>query len=410
MPQVTPFDVGSVSVSTISVDALGPREIDEWSSLFREQADPVNPFLDPIWILGWYRHFVAAEDRQLLFFRHKATGSLIGVAPLFFQRLELARVPFARSLRPVGAGGETPLEMPGLLTAVGSSRDVTRALIARTLACNGQHWCETSLSPSQGWFEPEWMFDSRQPVSFSEHRRARATVTLRLDETWEKTRARFKRNVKESIRRSQNRTKKDSHTWRINRVENGTLEVGAINRFLGLHRARPDAEQAGAQHRDAFADPLSRRFMRDILPKLSRQGSATIFELERGGVVVAAQLVLHGPRCSYVHASSFNPQVWQFGPVTLLHAHVIQNAIERGDRFVNFSPAPGESKLRWSDELWVTNDFAYGAGNGSLRFRYGLYIAATSLRRHFLAAPQLGKNVPRALEAGESPSALSPSL
>jgi CelD/BcsL family acetyltransferase involved in cellulose biosynthesis len=415
MPQVTPVDVGSVSVSTVSADALGPREIDEWSELFRNQADPVNPFLDPIWVLGWYRHFVEASDRELLFFRQKVTGELIGVAPLFYQRLALARLPIARYLRPVGAGGETPLELPGLLTSSIYTRDVTRALIARTLQSQGQHWCETTLSPSQGWFEPEWMFDSRHPVSFSEHRRARACVVLRLEDTWDKTRGRFKRNVKESIRRSQNRTKKDSHAWRVNRVENEAMDVVAINRFLGLHRARSDASQAGVIHPDVYADPRFRHFMRDILPKLSAQGSATIFELERDGVVVAAQLILHGPRCSYLHTSGFDPQIWQFGPVTLLQAAIIQHAIARGDRFVTFSPGPSVSKLRWSEELWVANDFAYGAGNGSLRFRYGLYVTATSLRRHFLAASYSAKNSRRQGESGEaqaseSPNALSPSV
>jgi hypothetical protein len=77
---------------------------------------------------------------------------------------------------------------------------------------------------------------------------------------------------------------------------------------------------------------------------------------------------------------------------------------------VNFSPGPSVSKLRWSEELWVTNDFAYGAGNGSLKFRYGLYLTATSLRRHFLSVSHFGKNARQPIEAGEGASALSPSV
>jgi CelD/BcsL family acetyltransferase involved in cellulose biosynthesis len=408
MIDVTPHEVGSLTVTATSINALTEREREEWSALFRDQPDLANPFLDPTWIIAWYRHFADESDHMFLLVRHETTGALVGVAPLFYRRIGFAGLTFARYVRLAGAGGLTPLEIPGVLTAAGFEREVTRSLVTFTLRAKGD-WFETSLTPSQGWFEPEWMLDSGQPVTFSEHRHVRACVVLRLEDTWEKTRGRLKRNVKESVRRSQNRLKKDGRDWRINLLTDRALDAAAVDRFLGLHRARSDAPQAGVYHHNAYSDPATQRFVREVLPVLGKQGAATLFELELERRVVASQLVLHAPGCSYVHSSGFDPQIWDFGPVTLLHSKVVQHAIERGDRYVNFSPGPTVSKLRWSEELWSTHDFAYGAGT-TLKFRYGLYALATQLRTHNRAVSHFTRNARPAVTTETETGSVSASL
>ena len=45
----------------------------------------------------------------------------------------------------------------------------------------------------------------------------------------------------------------------------------------------------------------------------------------------------------------------------------------RGEQWINFSPGPNVAKLRWSEMLDVHQDFAYGAGSKSLRWRYGAF-------------------------------------
>lgn len=407
MTDVTPPDVGSVTVTATSINALTATERDEWFALFRGQPDLANPFLNPTWITAWYRHFTEPADQLFLLFRHETDGALVGVAPLFYRRIGLAGLTFARYVRLVGAGGVTPLEIPGVLTARGFEREVAHCLVAWTLRAKGD-WFETSLSPSQGWFEPEWMSDSGNATTFSEHRHVRACVVLRLENTWERTRSNLKRNVKESIRRSQNRLKKDGRAWRINPLTGDALTTEAVDRFLGLHRARSDAPQAGVHHQNAYSDPASQHFVRDILPALGKEGAATLFELELEGKAVASQLVLHSPGCSYVHSSGFDPDIWNFGPVTLLHAKVVQHAIERGDRYVNFSPGPSVSKLRWSEQLWMTHDFAYGAGSG-LKFRYGVYALATQLRTLNRAVSHFTRNARPASYAENETSTASAS-
>jgi CelD/BcsL family acetyltransferase involved in cellulose biosynthesis len=387
-----PVELGPVVVVATNVERLTSVELAEWSTLFAAQPGAANPFLSPTWIVGWYRHYTVEADRHLFFIRHRVTQQLLGVAPFYAQNVGLAGLPIARRLLTVGSGAtDLVLEVSGVLLDPAYVRDVLRALTAATLGCEA-HWCETTFAPEHGWFEPEWVFETGGAVSFYEQRRSRACVILQLSESWEQTRAGLKRNVKESIRRSQNRLKKDGRSWRIRHLEFDALDVDAVDRLLTLHRARAAAPQAGVHHPDAFTSPLSRSFLRKLLPELSRRGAASIFELQLDGETRASQLALHAPGCSYVYASGFDPELWQLGPVTLLHAELIKHAVTRGDRFVNFSPGPNVSKLRWSERLWVANDFAYGAGGSSLRLRYGVFLTASVLRNHARAIAFAGRN------------------
>jgi CelD/BcsL family acetyltransferase involved in cellulose biosynthesis len=372
----------ALDVTLTDVDSLTDPQLAEWSRLFDRQQRPANPFLAPGWVVPWYITYVPAPERLLLFVRDAPSGALIGVAPFYRQRLRVAGVPVAHRLSMVGGGlSDSPLELPGLLTSHEHSRRVVREVAAATLKLAGS-WSVLTLSPAQCWFEPEWVHRTGGAGSFVEAHRPRACVILHLGRTWEETRSGLKRNVKESIRRSHNRLRKQDLPWRVVPRSGDDLDGAAVDRFLRLHRARANSAISSVQHHDAYADERHRQFLRGALPDLARQGLVTLFELELDGRVVASQLALHGPGISYVHSSGFEPEVWDLGAVTVLHTSVIQHAVSRGDDVVNFSPGPNVSKLRWSEELWVANDFAYGAGSRDLRVRYALFSAASTLRKH----------------------------
>ncbi len=374
-----PLTVGSLSITSIDPALLTPGDLEAWRELAAGQAAPANPFLDPDWVLPWYEAYTGPGDRLLLRVHDIATGSLRGVAPMHRQRLHVGPVGLAERLMPVGAGvGPNPLEIPGVLTAPGAARDVIRLLVASTLA-NGPDWCELAIAQDQGWFEPEWLYETDLPVTFGDHQRPRACVVLPLESTWEDTRRGLKRNLKESIRRSQNRLAKDQRPSQVVRVTDD-LDPAAVDRFLGLHQRRSANDRTTVHHPDAYADPRARDLMRSALPELGRRGLASIFELHLDGQVVAAQLALHMPGVSYVHSSGFDQAVWSLGPVTYLQAELVRHAISREDTIVNFSPGPNVSKLRWSEQLWVTHEFVYGCGPRSLQVRYAAYQTLSSLR------------------------------
>jgi CelD/BcsL family acetyltransferase involved in cellulose biosynthesis len=232
-------------------------------------------------------------------------------------------------------------------------------------------WAEIAVPVDHGWFEPEWSYCTDQPVAFFRPQMARASVVLELKGDWPSTYAGLKRNVKESLRRSRNRLAKDGREWAVER-RTDDLDEAVVDRFLDLHRDRAH-QDAGVIHPDAFRDPARRALLREVLPALGRRGRATMMELYLGGDLVATQLALHAPGTTYLHSSGFVPAVWSLGPVTFLQGLLAADAADRGERWVNFSPGPNVAKLRWSELLDVHQDFAYGAGGRSLRWRYGLF-------------------------------------
>jgi hypothetical protein len=370
----------SYVVSGLSPDRLDEEFLQAWDALFEAQPVPSNPFLARPWVLRWYDHFVQPADRVILVVRAAGGGAVVGIVPMHLHRPGIGPVSLARRLLPVGAGlGQTPFEIPGLLCAEGSARDVGRAVVSACLEADVD-WAELAVSPEQCWFDADWLNGSSAAVTFGDHARPRACVVLPLAATWDATRSTMKRNIKESIRRSANRLKKDGRPWEVVRHSTG-MDRSVVERFLLLHDQRSQLQRTTShRHHNAYEEHNHSRLMLDALPELGRTERASMFELYLDAEHVASQLALHSPGTSYVHSSGFREDVWPLGVATHLQAELVRHAVDRGDSVVNFSPGPNVSKLRWSERLWVTHEFAFGAGPRSLTWRFAGFTMLSSLK------------------------------
>lgn len=375
-----PFASSRPSRSRVELTPLarlaGP-ERDDWDALFESQGRVANPFCAPEWVESWYSVFTEPQDRFV--FTVRDDDRLVAVAPFFRDRVGASRLTIARRLQLVGAGqGGSLLELPQILAAPDTGREALREIVGATISADtGTHWAEVSVTPDMAWFEGQWVTGTGQPVAFHRHQLHRACVVVPLAGSWAATRSGLKRNVKESLRRSKNRLSKDGREWAVRQHTDG-LDAAVVDRFLTLHRSRALQDQSTSTHPDAFADPIRREFMHTVLPRLGRRGRARILELELAGTVVATQLVLHAPGLTYIHSSGFTADVWDLGPVTFLQGEAISAAADRGERWINLSPGPNVAKLRWSEQLDVHHDVAYGAGGRSLRWRYSAFAAAAT--------------------------------
>lgn len=381
-------------VSRVRVGDLTPGLRAEWYGLFGRQPGIANPFSSPTWVEHWYRHYVpSAADRHLLLVRD-AAERLVGVAALYEQAVGPRRFPVGRRLVPVGYGTPTPLELPQVLSAPGQARSVHQAVV-RYAREAGTDWAELSLARDEAWFEPAWVEDTTAEAPFSAHRGARACVVLPLQDTWEATRAAFKRNLKESLRRGRNRLTKSGREWHLRTVEGSELDDAAVRRFFDLHAARAGFADTSSTHPDAYDDPTTRRFLAELLPRLAAAKEASLVELVVEGRVVAVQLALHAPGTSYVHSSGLNPDYWEFSAVTLLQAEVVAAATARHDAWVNFSPGPNVAKMRWSETMHVVDDFAFATGSRRAGLRYLAFTELAALKqfRHSVAVAR--SNSPR---------------
>jgi glycosyltransferase involved in cell wall biosynthesis/CelD/BcsL family acetyltransferase involved in cellulose biosynthesis len=370
----------ALSVELEDLDQFVGSCREEWDELFSAQTGVANPFCAPEWVETWYRHFTRPADRHLLAVRRGA--ELVGVAPFYADPVRLGGAFGGSRLRLVGAGqGGSLLELPQVLAAPGHARDVLRAVVAETIqrSPGGRpvDWAEVAVPTAQGWFEPEWAYSTGEPIAFHRAQLARACVVLPLSGGWEATRGRLKRNLKESLRRSRNRLSKDGRPYEVV-AHTQELDEGTVDRFLALHRQR-SLHDASVVHADAYASEEHQAFLRSVLPALGRRGRATLLELHLDGEVVAVQLALFAPGVTYLHSSGVLPEVWAMGPVTHLQEQLAKEAADRGDGWVNFSPGPNVAKVRWSEQIDVHQDFAYGSGDSSLRWRYGAFAVGQAL-------------------------------
>jgi Acetyltransferase (GNAT) domain len=376
-------------VRRVAISELTVADRERWSALHQRQHQPANPFCSPEWVITWLSHYSRPRDQHLLLVLDG--DHLVGVAPLVVQSMRVLGVPVNRRLVLAGGGGASPLELPAVLSAPGHGRAVVRAVIGYTVSA-GYAWTELSLGPGQGWITPGAFAGQSLPaLPFQRHQRSRVCVIMQLGDTWPQTTQGLRRNVRESLRRARNRLNRDGRAWKVVQWTRGELDSDVVRRWLTLHAARASVTTSSARHQDAYAGPLDRRFMLALLPQLAAAGQASIVELVIDGRAVAAQLVLHAPGTDYVHSSGFEPDVWQFSPITALLGAVMESAIDQGVRWVNFSPGVNESKLRWSEALEVHPEFAYcPAGRAAgLRFRayavmhelFQLRVAANSARQ-----------------------------
>ena len=380
-----------------------------WDRLFEAQDALANPFCAPEWVETWYTHFTRPSQRHLLTVWRG--DELVGVAPFYRDRVALGPAGVAHRLTLAGAGqGGSVLESPQVLTAPGLAREVVRAVVEETISVpegEGVDWSEIAIPTGAGWFEPEWSYSTGQPVAFYRSQMVRASVVLPVDGGWEATRAGFKRNLKESLRRSRNRIAKDGRTWTVvPRTED--LDVHAVERLLDLHHRR-SAHGASVQHADAYASPARQAFLRDLLPRLGARGRATLLELHVDDEVVAVQLALRAPGVTYFHSSGVDPSVWALSPVTYLQEHLVREAAESGARWVNFSPGPNVAKLRWSEQIDTHHDFAYGSGGPSLRWKYSAFAAGQALSQvNHAVSVSTAHAAPARAETSTAPTQTSP--
>ncbi|GAA0310988.1 GNAT family N-acetyltransferase [Kineococcus aurantiacus] len=383
-------------VERVEATGLSAAQRSEWDGLHGRQNGVSNPFCSSDWVLEWYRSYVPDPAHRHLLQVRDADGALAGVAALYEQTVGPRRLPVGRRIVPVGYGTATALELPQVLTTAQHARGVHHAVVRWTRDA-GADWSELPIAREQAWFEPGWVEDTTAEAPHYSHRASRACVVLPLSGTWEEMKGGLKRNLKESLRRSRNRLTKSGRDWHVRTLEGTEVDETAVQRFFTLHAARAGFDGTTSSHPDVYADTTRRDMLVRLVPKLAQAKEASLVELVVDGDVVAVQLALHSAGTSYVHSSGLNPDYWEFSAVTLLQAELVQSAIARGDRFVNFSPGPNVAKMRWSETMHVVDDFAYATGSrtSGLRFLAFSQLAAVNQYRHAVAVARANSPRPR---------------
>jgi CelD/BcsL family acetyltransferase involved in cellulose biosynthesis len=298
----------------------------------------------------------------------------------------------ATCTRLLGAGrGGVLTELPQVLTSGDVHREAMRAIAGAVMEGErASDWVEVSLSPAQGWAEPEWLPQpsrgGRNPVMLTVD--AAATVVLDLPATLEDLQRQIKPSLRKSIARGRNRLDRDGVAWRFDAVASPGPELSvAIDTLIELHHARADVRER-LRHDDSFADPRQVSFLHDAGQALAASGHLKVCRLMAGEETIASVLMLRANGTAFLSVSGMDPAYWRYAPVTLVQRSCLDDALLSGDRRVNFLRGPNYAKLRWGEELDVYHTFRLVSGRWSSHVRYGLYGPYQSLAEFRVRARQ----------------------
>jgi CelD/BcsL family acetyltransferase involved in cellulose biosynthesis len=379
-----------VDVSALRVDRVGTTAgledlAPEWRAL--EQAGEARlPFRTWDWNWCWWAAFRESkpgvrDELALRAVRERASGKLIGVAPLMQTNRPGRGPPLVRTLRFFGADPNIT-ELPGLVCRSQDEGLVTAAIAADLRACADEwDWME--------WSSVRLDSDARAVIAASgpvHWGRETPDFVLELPPTWDQLRAGLPHNVKESLRKCYHSLERDGHEFEF-RVTREREEVGpALEQFLALHAARGSLT-AGVPHPDVFAAPAGRAFLRDVSRRFAERDVMRVFTLHVDGKAVAARLGFALQDTLYLYYSGYDPAWSKYSVMTTCVAEAIRHAIEERFVAVNLSTGTDVSKTRWRPEEVVYREGLQASPTVRGRLAYRAYGFARDRLGGVLAHP-----------------------
>lgn len=351
----------------------------EWGDLVRA-AGAGSPFAHPAWSLTWAQHFVPEHDLEFVAIREgDDTGRLVGMAPFYRRHRSLGRFRMT-TVQPIGTGqGEALTEGVHLVALPERARDVLCAVVQHVAALPDSDWAQVSVGDGQGWPLAQWL--DGDSAGMIQHRKARPSVVLDdLPDDPEQVLPGLKRNLRESLRRARNRSKKMGDIA-FRSVSDPADVASAIREIIRLHTLRSEME-GKVTHANMLGGSID-SFLGDAAVQLAREGLATVQLAEHAGVPVAAQLVLSDGTTDYISVSGLDPKYWDLNLNTMLIFRAVQAAVTTGRRSVNLSTGPNVAKMRWSSTVITHHDFDIVPGGRRSQIVHELYShAATAWDNH----------------------------
>ena len=346
-----PGDALGVRVVTdvAGLDALRP----DWERL--AAADPsAGTFNGWSWNRTWWRHYGHLGELRVVVVelpRSSATGRdsagpnesagsdrtmgagrVVGIAPFYHARTRVLRVLHPRTLRLIGTGGDTSPDDVDMLAEPRHADAAARAVCDRLFEPSGARRLLLEHVPASSAMlraiEACWLDRPRggRPVRTVE-RRAVAALPGSA-ETW---RAGLSRNSRKHLAR---RRRRADGLGRIEyRHARTPAEIdAAFAELVRLHRARHASRgEAGSFASDAYVG-----FHRELMGELLERDELVLVSLTLDGRTIGVEYAFRCAGTVALFQTGFDPALEAASPGHLMVSHVIEDAIGRGARTVDF--------------------------------------------------------------------------
>jgi len=338
-----------------------------WSNL-AAQLPGLSIFLTPEWLFSWWLAYGENKTFCVLTFSTAHEG-VVGIAPLYWERRELAPLPALRVLRFMGDGSSDSDDLD-FIVKPGYAARVAQALLEWMRRAQ---WdiCEFNCLSSKSEVAALLVNEVRAAgwkIETSERPLSRITFPA----TWEKylktLSAKERGKIGHRLRHLQAR-----HPVQFRRCTRSDELPEFLNTLYALHQKRWESRGEPG----SFALPARRRFYLEMTRELLGRGWLELWQLEMDGTPVASQIGMRYGSRVYALQEGFDPAYATDSVGYVLRSQILRNCIDSGARSYDFLYGDQESKLRWGAEIGHYIDLRFSRKHG-----YGaIYLTGNHLWR-----------------------------
>lgn len=317
-----------LNVTTIEDDAAFEAMRDEWDHLL-SVTENGSVFQSWEWAFSWWQTFGSGKQLSIIAVRDDQSN-LVALWPLYRRPASYLGLRL-RELRLLGTGQEVSPDYMGCLASPGRAEAAVPALLD-WLEANRREWDLLRLNEVRaglGWVE--------QLVGDSHARRWPARVVPRarcfyveLPDSWD----RYCKLLASKVRRTYRRRLRNMEMFspRYFRWEDGGRLSEALNKLGELHRLRlaDVGEQCG------FSTPGYVRFHELLAPRLLERGWLGLHCLSVNDEIISMLYTFEYGGAVYVYQGGLDPTWSDYSVGTVLRCRVVQDAIARGMRELDF--------------------------------------------------------------------------
>ncbi|BAU47911.1 cellulose biosynthesis protein [Sulfurifustis variabilis] len=318
---------------------------EEWDALVQAAA-AASIFTTWEWQYLWWRHYGGGQKLRLLVAR--AGGRLVGVFPLYVQRVTPLAGVGAGLLRLIGTGGDTSPDYLEPPLAPGHEADAARVLVDAALAIEG--WDVLAWSD----LEPDGAIDRAAMAALRERglparRGTSARISyVPLPASWDAYLESQSRDRRYTIRNTRRKFEREPGARFL--VWDGASLDDAFDRLTALHHKR--WQTRGTSH--SFDSSTYNDFHRAVMRACRERDWLRLYSLEREGEIIAMYYCYRFRGTVYYFQGGFDPQYEKLRPGLCLMGYALEHAIGEGQRVFDMLRGEYDYKKQWARETRET--------------------------------------------------------
>lgn len=361
----------TVSILTSFEDATLLRE--EWDQFVVEVGGDVYLSFD--WCRIWWRHY--GEGRSLRLFIFRREDRLIGIAPMFIERIWLGPVMMEIAKR---VSSDFGMDIFALPIRIQWAKDIYRQLISNLVETEK---CDAiwfgflpSEDPSLGALRAV-ANASDGPVTIARDAVAGVQTFFHLPDSFDAYVASVERSARQNYRRRLNLLKK-SFEFRQSVISSPMCALAEFDEFRAFHAKQWESEGKPGH----FGDwPRSPAFHRELVEEFAKQGRLRMLHLYAGNAPIATQYALiFGSSCYWrLPARSTETAMSRFGLGVLGMMQLLEQMAREGIRRIEAGPGHYDYKVEYGGCEKEYLSVLVGSTRRSSRIRLRLFSCLSDL-------------------------------